>query len=378
MNAMIGSGIFTAPATMAANVGPAGILAYGFVVISVLFMALALSRLAQLFPQEGSFYLYASRWGGHAVGLCASAAYFIGLLIAMGLLAQMSGPYLHTFFPSIPAYTLGLCTLAILVFLNLFGVVLSELGQHVLIACTVFPLIATTILCLTKANFANLIPFAPYGFGNVLKATRVVIFGFFGFECAASLFNIVEKPEKNVPRALTWSIILVGILYTLFVTAIILSTPLQLFTDPRMPLSDTLSIIFPEYPWLITLIHFSILSAIIGTIHSMIWASSNLLTLLFKQVKKTSKTTFSPRLAVILVGACIALTYTTLTNLNLFFYLTAIFLVIAYGLSLITLLFIDKEWKSGQNIITVLGLMTAGIIFFFAAEGLLGEIQLLF
>jgi len=129
---------------------------------------------------------------------------------------------------------------------------------------------------------------------------------------------------------------------------------------------------------LITLIHFSILSAIIGTIHSMIWASSNLLTLLFKQVKKASKTTFSPRLAVLLVGACIALTYTTLTNLNLFFYLTAIFLVIAYGLSLITLLFIDKEWKSGQNIITVLGLMTAGIIFFFAAEGLLGEIQLLF
>ena len=141
MNAMIGSGIFTAPATMAANVGPAGILAFGFVIISVLFMALALSRLAQLFPQEGSFYLYASRWGGHAVGVCASAAYFTGLLIAMGLLAQMSGPYLHTFFPSVSANTLGLCTLGILVFLNLFGVVLSELGQHVLIACTVFPLL---------------------------------------------------------------------------------------------------------------------------------------------------------------------------------------------------------------------------------------------
>ena len=238
--------------------------------------------------------------------------------------------------------------------------------------------IATTILCLTKANFAYLTPFAPYGFGNVLKATRVVIFGFFGFECAASLFNIVEKPEKNVPRALTWSIILVGILYTLFVAAIILSTPLSLFTDARIPLSDTLSIIFPEYPWLITLIHFSILSAIIGTIHSMIWASSNLLTLLFKQVKKSSKMSLSPRIAVLLVGACIAITYTTLTNLNLFFYLTAIFLVIAYGLSLITLLFINKEWKSGQNIITVLGLMTAAIIFFFAAEGLLNEIQLLF
>ena len=173
MNAMIGAGIFTAPAAMASNVGPAGIIAYFMVVVAVWFMAQSLARLAYLFPQEGSFYTYAKQWGGHTVGLIASASYFIGLLVAMGLLVRVASSFLSDFFPSISSTTLGLITLSGLVALNMFGVVLSELGQHILIICTVFPLIATTLICFFHADWHNLVPFAPYGFGNVFKATRV-------------------------------------------------------------------------------------------------------------------------------------------------------------------------------------------------------------
>ncbi len=148
---------------------------------------------------------------------------------------------------SYSAYTLGLAALLALVILNTFGVVLSEMGQHILIVCTVFPLIATTIMCFTKADFNNLVPFAPHGFTNVLKATRVIIFGFFGFECATLTYLISSKNHKKMYRsALTYSIALVGTLYILFVGSILLSTPLSYFTDPRMPLSDTLQLVFPR------------------------------------------------------------------------------------------------------------------------------------
>ena len=383
MNAMIGSGIFTAPAAMAAYVGPAGILAYIFVVIAVLFIAQSLARLAQLFPEEGSFYVYTKQWGGHTMGLIASSAYFIGLLIAMGLLSQMAGLYLVHFFPMLSPYALGLIALAVLVILNMFGAVLSSLGQHILIVCTLFPLVAITIMCLTKFNFAYLTPFAPYGFENVLKATRIVIFGFFGFECASSLFNIVHEPAKNVPRALTYSILIVGTIYTLFIASIILSTPLNLFTDARIPVSETLSIIFPEHPWMINIIHFAILSAIIGTIHSMIWSSSNLLTLILKRVKSKTVSNLlanniiNNKTAVLLVGACISISYISLKSLNLFFSLTAIFIVFAYITSMIALLMIPSEWKSGRNIITILGIGTALLIFTFATQGFLVELGIL-
>src|SRR5918996_1117742 len=75
MNAMIGAGIFTAPAALASSVGPAGIVLYAGVVLAVWCMALSLARLASLYPEEGSFYVYAKQWGGHWIGLLASGLY---------------------------------------------------------------------------------------------------------------------------------------------------------------------------------------------------------------------------------------------------------------------------------------------------------------
>lgn len=381
MNAMIGSGIFTAPATMAAYVGPAGILAYIFVVASVWFLAQSLARMAQLYPEEGSFYVYTKQWAGHLVGMIACFAYLCGLIIAMGLLSQMAGTYLHTLIPSMSAFNLGLITLALFIVLNMFGVVLSSWGQHILIFCTLFPLITVTLMCLAKFNPALLTPFAPYGFTNVLKATRIVVFGFFGFECAASLFNIVQDPEKNVPRALTYSILVVGTIYTLFVGSIILSTPLHHFSDPLIPLSETLRAVFPDNSWMLTVIHLAILSAILGTIHSMIWSSSNLLMLLAKKLKNPvaqyleSRGFFSAKMSVLLIGAAITASYIIFKNPNLFFYFTAVFIVFAYMTSIITLLTLPSEWKSRQNIKTLLGLGTALMIFIFAAQGLVEELS---
>ncbi len=376
MNAMIGSGIFSAPAAMASYVGPAGIIAYLFVVVSIWFMALSLARLAALFPEEGSFYTYTKQWGGHFIGMVAGVAYFIGLLVAMGLLAQMAGIYLHTFFPTIETQTLGIAVLGMLVLLNLFGVVLSEIGQQILICTTLFPLIVTTIMCLSKASLSNLTPFAPYGFGNIFKATRLVIFGFFGFECAASLFRVVENPAKNVPRALTYSIIIVGAVYILFVASLILSVPLDYFADPRAPLTDTLHLLFPNSPWIITTVHVAILSAIVGTVHSMIWSSSELLVSLTKKMKSGLPRTIvcTQRAAVIIVGLCIFFTCIALKNIDLFFSITATCIVGAYMLSMITLLTMKSEWESGQNTKTIIGLVTASMILYFAAEGIVTEI----
>ena len=152
----------------------------------------------------------------------------------------------------------------------MLSISISQLGQQILITCTIFPLIATTILCLFHADINNFFPFAPFGFMNIFKATRIVIFGFIGFECAASLFSIVKDPDKNIPRALTYSIAIVSILYTLFITSLILAIPYNQLTQPNIPVSDILAQSFPNHSWLLYAIHISILSAILGTIHSII------------------------------------------------------------------------------------------------------------
>jgi amino acid transporter len=380
MNAMIGAGIFGIPVALAANVGPAGIITTIFVAFAVWFMAISLARVSALFPEEGSFYVYTKQWGGHKLGVIANSSYLIGLIIAMGLLSQMAGYYLQHYFPDLSATNLGLITLIGLIILNLFGVVLSEIGQRVLICSTVFPLLASIAICLTNANFNNLFPFAPYGWLNVLKASKTVIFAFFGFECASSLFTIVKDPQRNVPKALAYSITIVSFLYILFTISIILSIPLDTFNSPTMPISHVLKIAFPDLTWPTEAIHLSVLSAIVGTIHSMIWASSSLLVSFCKELKSNwarkliQKNILTPKLAVIIIGMAIFTSFTVLKNIDLFFSLTAIFIVFSYATSIITLLTIPKEWESGQNIKTLIGLGTAIAIFIFATEGLISAL----
>lgn len=389
MNAMIGAGIFSVPAALASEVGPAGILTYAFVIIAVWCMGSSIARLAQLYPKEGSFYVYAKQWGGHSLGLIAAGSYLLGLVIAMGLLAQVAGTYLASymqylnsttylqgFVPQLSNQAWGIIILFFLTFLNMLGVVLSEAGQMILICTTVFPLITTTALCFSKADLNNLFPFMPFGLTNIFAATKKVIFGFFGFECAASLFTIVKNPEKNVSRALTLAIILVGSLYLLFVTSLILSIPLNEFSmDIALP--DTLRIRFPDNLWLIIGIHLSILSAILGTIHSMIWSAGALLVSYCKKLKSKriqialQKEILNQRIAVFIIGACIVISCITLKNIDLFFSFTAAFIVFAFIASIITLLTLKKEWQSGENIRTLIGLVTAFVIMYFAIEGII-------
>lgn len=367
MNAMIGSGIFSAPEAIALSVGPAGILTYLFVVVAVWFMALSFARLAALFPQEGSFYTYAYQWGGRTAGLIAGGSYFIGLVVAMGLLSKMAGYYAASFFPASNAYLLGKIILALLVILNMFGVALSEVGQHILILCTTFPIVATIVACLWNGSIENFIPFAPFGYGNIMQATRIAIFGFFGFESAASLFNVVQNPDKNVARAVTYSIVIVGILYTLFIGSLIFAIPLTFFAT-GMQLPDILSNIFYQSPWFIFSIRISILSAILGTIHSMIWGSASLFRFLIQKISPSYSLT--PATSVGSVGLLIFIAFNTLNDLSIFFNITALCIICALLMAMITLLTIPSEWKSGKNIKTVIGVITALIIFYFAAEGL--------
>lgn len=370
MNAMIGAGIFSMTSSLASGVGPASMLSYLFAFFAVWFIAQSVARAAYLWPQEGSFYTYARQWGGHTMGLLAAGAYIFGFLIAMALLCKISGNYLHNVFPAYSSETLGLTTLAILIVLNLMGMALSQIGQYILIIFTVFSLLATTILCLTKLDFTNLTPFMPYGPWSILQGTRIAIFGLFGFEAVTSLCNIVENPGKNVPKALQYSLFLVGIIYFLFIGSILVSIPASVFTahaDVTIP--QALQFLFPDNQFIVHLITFSILSAIIGTIHSMIWAGSELIASYFKffktkHVKKlVERGIITQKFGVMMCGIIMFLCFTTITNLDLFFTLTNIGLIFCFITTMIALLFQPSEWKSGQNIKTILGLITACIIF---------------
>lgn len=373
INAMIGAGIFTAPIKLASYVGPAGILTYIFIIIAVWCMAFSFARLAQLMPQEGSFYTYTRSWAGHGIGLLCGASYIIGILVAMGLLTQLVGHYAHAYAPTYSAHMLGIIILAALVILNALGGTARAVTNYISIICTSVPLALITIMCFTKARLANLTPFAPYGFGNVLRATSAVIFGFFGFESTMSLTSMVENPERTVPRALSTAIIFVSIVYLAFISSIILAVPASTLTDPTMPLSKPLIALFPNYPWLIGLIHFTILASFISVINAMVWATSSMICSLAKNITALQHVPLarSHRFVVIVAGIFIAISAYVLTNIDLFFNITAVCVVFAYSGALVALLYQWHLLTTAERIRALGGIVTALLIMYCAIDGLI-------
>lgn len=363
MNAMIGSGIFTIPGALIFSVGPVGIFTTIFVAAAVWFMALTLAKVSEKFPQEGSFYTYASSWGGHKLGIAASMSFLIGLVIAMGLLCQVAGFLLTHYFSATSQLTLGFATLVLIVLANIFGVKISQLGQYILIVLTVFPLLATIILCFSNIKCCNFKPFVPFGNLAIFKSSKDIIFSFFGFECATNLYSIVEKPEKNVPKALTYSILLVSLLYIGFAASIISAVSPSAFSSPD-DLPSALLKTFPQFPWLIEIIHISIVSAIIGTIHSMVWSTGGLVSSLIEKINPKIKINSS--YSILIIGLGITTTFLSLKERGLFFDLTAIFIIFSYVSSMLAL---TKNSKK-ISIDTYIGISTALLIAAFAISDL--------
>ncbi len=366
MNAMIGASIFMIPEQLHRTVGPAALLTYLFVIGAVWTIAYSLARVAAYYPSEGSFYTYINAWGGKRLGLIASALYCIGLIFAMGLLTRMTGSYLHSLFPNISPIILSSVVLWGLSASIAAGTRMLWWAQIALILLTIAPLLVITILCFTKSDFAHLQPFMPFGSNAVLRATKFVIFGFFGFEAITTLSTNVKNPSYTMPRAITWSIILVSIIYLTFVTSTFLGLPRELFLQSKT-LPEVLYIMFPSFPWLITMIVWGIIITIMGTIHALLWSVSSLLVSI---AKMTGKYKVTERSALGFLTLVVWLASVLLTSIDLFFNITALCLITVLAAAIWPVAAQKMPATKKERIIAMIGLCASLIMCGYAVAGI--------
>lgn len=378
INTIVGAGIFSTTSLLGSKIGPAGIITFLLACIAVWFIAQSFARVAYLYPQEGSVYNYTKQWAGHKFAIFTAFSYIAGLLIAMGLLVKIASQYLHDLIPTLSSTLWSLIIIAILTMLNIAGAKLSAVGQYILVIATMYPLIITTILCVLNIDLANLTPFMPGGFSSVIAGTKVAIFGFFGFEGIASLFRIMDNPQESVPKALRLTLISVNIIYLVFIGSILLGIPQNIFANnPSISIPQALLLIYPEYSYLVQSIGVSIIFSIIATVHAVIWTGSEFLFSITKSIHNkivqnlVQKDFINQKIMVLLSVSIITLACMLIRNLSLFFSLADIFILFAYTSSISALLFIKEEWKSGQNYMTILGLICAITIFAIALQTLL-------
>ena len=220
-------------------VGPKFFWAFPVVLIGQLLVAGVFGELASRWPYAGSVYQWSRHVRGTTWGWVAAWAYMWGLTIALGTLSYAASGFLLQIFGVTEPSRWGTATVAIVIIA--LGTLVNIVGRQVLkvmviasIACEVVGSVGLGIVLLVfyrenpfSALFSSAgIPDAEtWTSGPMLLAVAFVGWSFLGFEAAGSIAEEVEDPERNVPKAIIFGLLLVGLVVMFSSAALILAIP---------------------------------------------------------------------------------------------------------------------------------------------------------
>ncbi|MBC7788487.1 MAG: amino acid permease [Anaerolineae bacterium] len=202
---MVGTSLYTLPASVAKAAGPFGIVAWLFTAVGYFFVALVYASLGTRYPRTGGPYVYAREAFGEFAGFQTVWAYWFSAVIGnAGIVTGVIG-YAAGFSPALgesvwlqfalaQALIWGLCLI------NVIGIKQSARLQIAIMFLNFVPLITLMLLTLPSFDAANLSPFAPKGFGSLAAGAALVVWAYSGIESATVPAEEVQRPERTIRR----------------------------------------------------------------------------------------------------------------------------------------------------------------------------------
>ncbi len=224
----------TFPVIVMTQVGGPSLLAALLAVIATLLVAASVSEFARRMAVTGSLYTYVSRALGPMAGSATSLALQLGYgFIALFCLAS-SVEYFGRCLARITGAEPGVFAVAaMLVVLGAGVVVLIARGVRLTLRflLVVEVVTAAVVLVLVIALLVRLradIDWALFDIGstspqNVSAGAAIVMTAFVGFESSTAIGAEARRPFRDIPRALIWTVLGVGILYFLSATSQLLA-----------------------------------------------------------------------------------------------------------------------------------------------------------
>ena len=219
--------------------GPKFFWAFPIVLVGQLLVALVFGELASRWPYAGSVYQWSRHVRGTTWGWTAAWAYMWGLTIALGTLSYAASGFLLQIFGIAEPSRWQTATVAVLIIL--IGSAVNMVGRKVLkvmvvasITCEIIGSVGLGLVLLifyrensfsVLFSSAGIPDAASWTSGPMLLAIAYVGWSFLGFEAAGSIAEEVDEPERNVPKAIFFGLLLVGIIVMFSSAALILAIP---------------------------------------------------------------------------------------------------------------------------------------------------------
>ncbi len=296
--AIIGAGIFSTIGSASYNGGPAVIFLFIFTAVACGFAALAYAEFASLLPVAGSAYTYsyvafgeliawiigwalimeyavgnitvAVSWSGYFTSLCDSAGWHVpewaqidyvsardGFALADGLLkggattASFTDTQRETWLAWTNAPRLGdlriildipAMVMSILITALVYvGIRESKNAGNLMVVLKLVVVALVIIVGAFYVDTANWHPFVPNGFGGVMAGVSSVFFAYIGFDALSTTAEECKNPQRDLPRAMVYSIIICTVLYILI--ALVLT---GMLSYKELDVRDPLAFVFEK------------------------------------------------------------------------------------------------------------------------------------
>ncbi len=241
VGAIIGAGIFVVTGIVAGLAGPALVISMLVAAITALFTALSFAELTAWLPKEGSVYEFAYQLVSPFAGFLAGWMWMLSNTFAGAAVSLGFAYYLTALFPILNAKWVAAILCIAFTAPNFLGIRQSAILNNFLVVTKLLILTFFLIFGLGYINLVNFTPFVPFEIG-VLYGAYYIFFAYGGFARVAVVAEEVKDAERNVPRAILFSLVISTIFYILVGVVAIGLVGASRLSNSNSPLTEAISV----------------------------------------------------------------------------------------------------------------------------------------
>ncbi len=218
---MVGGGIFSVLGLAIAQAGHAAPIAFALGGIIALLTGLSYVHLGLAFQSSGgSFTFLEHAFRNRSIAAMGGWLLLVGYVGTMALYAYTFGVYGSAMLGSdgaSPAMHHLLETLILMTFLgiNLYGIKASGTSELLIVTVKVLILFLFAGIGLFYVKSQYLLPVFNQGHAGVLMGAALIFVAYEGFELIPNTINEMENPQRNLKRAIMWSVSITMVIYVL-------------------------------------------------------------------------------------------------------------------------------------------------------------------
>jgi len=329
VGATLGTGILVILGDSVPLAGPAIWISFVIAGLAALFSAVSYAEMAGLVPVSGSSYSYTYATLGEGMAWICGWCLVLEYAVSVAAVAVGAGQYVNETLSAfglslpdaisqppgdgglfnLPALVIVLLAMALLV----RGAKESAWINTAIVIIKIVILLFFCIIAFSAFNSGHFAPLLPMGAAGVSAAASRVFFSYIGFDAASTAGEEARNPQRDLPRAIMLSMVIVTTLYVLVAVAAVGARQWTWFEGTQAALVQILQEITHQ-PWIAFVFSVGAVLAIASIVLTVLYGQTRILLsmsrdgLVPKVFGKVSPRTGTPVAGTLIVGIAVALT----------------------------------------------------------------------